>query len=137
ETLSAAHQALQSSPFDIVLLDLSLPDSHGMNTVTHTLPVAGETPIVVLTGLDDEGVALQAVQAGAQDYLIKGSIDGQILRRALHYALERKRLDTERSRALESEQEARAAAEAAVRVRDEVMGIVSHDLGNSLSAIGL
>jgi signal transduction histidine kinase len=91
----------------------------------------------VLTGLNDERVAIQAVQSGAQDYLVKGDIDGRIILRAIRYAQERKRLETERTRALEREQEARAAAEAAVRARDEVMGIVSHDLGNSLSAVGL
>ncbi len=135
--LGDALGVLQSEDVDVVLLDLSLPDSQGIETVRRTLPHAERTPIIVLTGLDDESVALQAVQAGAQDYLVKGHIDGRLLMRSIGYARERKWLELERIRALEREQEARAAAEAAVRARDEVMGIVSHDLGNSLTAIGM
>jgi signal transduction histidine kinase len=137
DRLSRAIEYLEEQGFDMVLLDLSLPDSSGLDTVRGALRHAPETPIIVLTGLDDEAVALQAVQAGAQDYLVKGDIEGRLLLRSLRYARERKRLDTERVHALNREQEARAAAERAVRARDEVMGIVSHDLGNSLSAIGL
>lgn len=132
-----ARETLRTDSFDVVLLDLSLPDSTGIETVERVLPGAPETPIIVLTGLDDASLALRAVQAGAQDYLIKDEIDGRLLIRAIGYARERKRLDIERLRALEREQEARSAAEAAVRARDEVMGIVSHDLGNSLSAVRL
>jgi signal transduction histidine kinase len=135
--LDAALELLAREHFDVVLLDLSLPDSQGMGTVESALSHAPETPIIVLTGLDDQTVALRAVQAGAQDFLVKGEIDGRLLVRAVRYAQERKRLESERRRSLEREQEARAAAEAAVRARDEVLGIVSHDLGNSLSAIGV
>ncbi len=135
--LAEAVATLGSEPVDVVLLDLSLPDSHGIDTVRKILPHSAGTPIIVLTGLDDENVALQAVQAGAQDYLVKGDIDGRLLMRTMRYARERKRLEIERVRALEREQESRAAAEAAVRDRDMVMGIVSHDLGNSLTAIGM
>jgi phosphoserine phosphatase RsbU/P len=137
DRLADAHRELGTSGFDIVLLDLSLPDSSGLDTLRLTLPHAPQTPIIVLTGLDDERIALRAVQAGAQDYLVKGDIEGRLLLKSLRYARERKRLETEMVHALEREQEARAAAEAAVRARDEVMGIVSHDLGNSLSAIGV
>jgi signal transduction histidine kinase len=92
-------------------------------------------PIVVLTGLDDETVAIQAVQAGAQDYLVKGQVEPGMLARALRYAMERKRLEAERERLLEREHAARTAAEDAVRARDEVLRIVAHDIGNSLSAV--
>jgi signal transduction histidine kinase len=136
-SLGEAHRRLETGAFDVVLLDLSLPDSSGIDTVARTIALAPETPIIVLTGLDDERLALRAVMIGAQDYLVKGDIDGRVLGRAVRYARERKRMEIERVRALEREQDARAAAEAAVRARDEVMGIVSHDLGNSLSAIGL
>src|SRR5690606_25630420 len=91
----------------------------------------------VLTGLDDDTVAVAAVHAGAQDYLVKGRVDGATLVRSIRYARERKRLEMERSLLLQREQEARAAAEAAVRGRDEVLRIVSHDLGNALSAVVL
>ncbi|MEX2376070.1 MAG: hybrid sensor histidine kinase/response regulator [Dehalococcoidia bacterium] len=120
---------------DVVLLDLSLPDAHGMETVDMMLESAPEVPIIVLTGLDDETTAVKAVQAGAQDYLVKGQVDGTLLGRAIRYACERKRLERERALLLESEKEARAVAEQAVRSRDEVLRVVAHDLGNSLSAV--
>ncbi|HEU4456092.1 MAG TPA: ATP-binding protein [Longimicrobium sp.] len=126
--LSEAEAALAAHGADVVLLDLSLPDAHGMETIERTLAAAPGVPIVVLTGLDDENIAVRAVQAGAQDYLVKGTVDAGALARSIRYALERKRL-------LEREREARAVAEAAVRARDDVLGVVSHDLGNSLSAV--
>lgn len=133
--LSEALDAVRADPADVVLLDLSLPDAHGMETVTRMLDAAPAVPIIVLTGLTDETVAVQAVQAGAQDYLVKGSVDGGTLARAIRYAMERKRMEMERAGLLRNEQEARAAAEAAVNARDEVLRIVAHDIGNSLSAV--
>jgi sigma-B regulation protein RsbU (phosphoserine phosphatase) len=133
--LSEALERVNDAPADVVLLDLSLPDAHGMETVTRMLRAAPDVPIIVLTGLTDETVAIAAVQAGAQDYLVKGSVDGGTLARAIRYAMERKRLETERATLLRNEQEARAAAEAAVNARDEVLRIVAHDIGNSLSAV--
>jgi len=135
DRLAAALPQLAARDADVVLLDLSLPDAHGLETVTRALAAAPEVPIVVLTGLDDETVAVQAVQAGAQDYLVKGQVEPGMLSRALRYAMERKRLETERERLLAAEHEARTAAEAAVRARDEVLRIVAHDIGNSLSAV--
>lgn len=135
DRLGAALPRLAARDVDVVLLDLSLPDAHGLETVTRALAAAPGVPIVVLTGLDDERVAIQAVQAGAQDYLVKGQVEPGVLSRALRYALERKRLEAERTRLLEAEHAARTAAEAAVRARDEVLRIVAHDIGNSLSAV--
>lgn len=135
ERLSAARAACESSAVDVVLLDLSLPDAHGLETLTQCLSFASEAPIIVLTGLDDERVAVQAVQAGAQDYLVKGGVDSTLLVRSIRYARERKRLDLERAQLLAREREARGVAEAAARARDEVLRVVSHDLGNSLSAV--
>ncbi|HEX8241849.1 MAG TPA: ATP-binding protein [Longimicrobium sp.] len=133
--LAAALPLLAARGADVVLLDLSLPDAHGLETLTRALAAAPDAAIVVLTGLDDETVAIQAVQAGAQDYLVKGQVEPGMLTRALRYAMERKRLEAERARLLEREHEARTAAEAAVRARDEVLRIVAHDIGNSLSAV--
>jgi signal transduction histidine kinase len=135
ERLAAALPLLAAHAADVVLLDLSLDDAHGLETVTRALAAAPGVPIVVLTGLDDETAAIQAVQAGAQDYLVKGQVEPGMLVRALRYAIERKRLEAERARLLEAEHEARTAAEAAVRARDEVLRIVAHDIGNSLSAV--
>jgi two-component system OmpR family sensor kinase len=75
-----------------VLLDLFLPDAKGVDTLVRMQREAKALPIVVLTGLDDDSTAVEAVRAGAQDYLVKGQIDGRLLVRALNYAIERKRL---------------------------------------------
>jgi len=76
---------------DVVLLDLSLPDSQGIDTFLRIHEAASHLPVVLLTGLDDESVGMHAVQQGAQDYLVKGSIDSHLLVRAVLYAIERKR----------------------------------------------
>ncbi|MGB3694338.1 MAG: EAL domain-containing protein [Spirulinaceae cyanobacterium] len=89
ETLAEALQKLTKEEFSIILLDLSLPDEQGLATVRRTHEAVPETPIVVLTGLNDEEAALEAVREGAQDYLIKGEIQGSFLMRALRYAVER------------------------------------------------
>lgn len=89
EFLSSAFIELNNSTFDIVLLDLSLPDSHGLETLTRLQETAPNTPMVVMTGLADEAIALEAVRLGAQDYLVKGQINTQLLTRTLRYAIER------------------------------------------------
>ena len=76
-----------------VLLDLSLPDAVGLDAVTRMQAAAPDIPIVVLTGLDDETLALSAVQHGAQDYLIKGQVDEVLIARSIRYAIERKRAE--------------------------------------------
>jgi len=78
-----------------VLLDLSLPDADGLEAVTRVQAAAPDVPIVVLTGLDDERLALNAVQEGAQDYLIKGRVDDHLISRSIRYAIERKRAEVE------------------------------------------
>ncbi|MCU0532784.1 MAG: PAS domain S-box protein [Hydrococcus sp. Prado102] len=90
ECLKEALQFLEEQSFDIVLLDLSLPDSQGLETFVEIDRIAPLIPIVVLTGLDDETVAIRAMQEGAQDYLVKGQVDGNLLGRAIRYAIERK-----------------------------------------------
>lgn len=82
---------LEMNTFDIILLDLSLPDSDGLETFTRVSAYALHTPIVVLTALDDAELADTAVREGAQDYLIKGDLDRALLVRSLRYALERHR----------------------------------------------
>jgi PAS domain S-box-containing protein len=96
-TLAAAIDRLSIAapePFDIILLDLSLPDSLGMASFLSLRRQAPQIPIVVLTGLDDEMLALSAMQQGAQDYLIKGQVDRHLLRRSIRYAIERERTET-------------------------------------------
>lgn len=98
-TLGPALDALRKPGFDLVLLDLSLPDSDGIETFLRVQERAPDVAIVVLTGLDDEGLAVETVQRGAQDYLVKGRVDDWILVRALRYALERKKSQHELKRA--------------------------------------
>jgi len=88
-------ECLRKETFDVLLLDLSLPGSQGMETLTHTHKAWGGLPIVVLTGLDDEQFALEVMRAGAQDYLVKGHFDTQLLIRTIRYAVKRKQAEEE------------------------------------------
>ena len=90
DRLSAGVEHLISGGFDIVLADLSLPDSHGLETFLRLHALAPQVPIIVLSGLNDTTVAVNAVHEGAQDFLIKGQVNGQLLVRAIRYAIERK-----------------------------------------------
>lgn len=90
ECLQQALAWIAESPFDAILLDLSLPDATGLETVSMIQEVAPALPIVVLSGMTNEVLALQIVQNGAQDYLIKGQSDGGLIKRAIRYAIQRK-----------------------------------------------
>jgi sigma-B regulation protein RsbU (phosphoserine phosphatase) len=92
ERLGAALRRLAQGGIGLVLSDLSLPDSHGLDTFAKLHAQAHQVPIIVLSGLNDTTLAVQAVHEGAQDYLIKGEVDGQLLVRAMRYAIERKRM---------------------------------------------
>lgn len=98
DRLSIGLDRLTRGGIDVILLDLSLPDSHGLETFVSVYGQAREVPIVVLSGLDDETLAVKAVQEGAQDYLVKGQVDGNSLVRSIRYAIERKQLETELTR---------------------------------------
>jgi len=91
--LAEAEAYLRSSPPEAVLLDLSLPDSHGLPTIERILTAAPALPVLVLTGLEDEQLAAEAIDKGAEDYLIKGETSGRNMVRAIHYAIQRKRID--------------------------------------------
>jgi DNA-binding NtrC family response regulator len=90
ESLRDAERHLSEREVDVVLLDLGLPDARGLTAVRRAQAAAPRVPLIVLTGLDDESLAAQALQEGAQDYLIKGQIEARGLVRALRYAIERK-----------------------------------------------
>jgi signal transduction histidine kinase len=109
-----AEKHLAMSTVDIILLDLGLPDAQGLVAIRRARIAAPDTPLVVLTGMDDEALAAQSLQEGAQDYLIKGQIETRGLLRALRYATERKRLD---------------------RLKDEFVSTVSHELRTPLTSI--
>jgi PAS domain S-box-containing protein len=90
DRLSTALRRLARDGIDAVLLDLGLPDSSGLETLNRVRARAPEAAIVIITGLDDESIAIESLQQGAQDYLVKGQIDGKLLSRSLRYALERR-----------------------------------------------
>lgn len=83
---------LATEQFDVCLLDLTLPDSEGLDTFIKLYAKAPYLPIVVLSGFNDDFIAAQTMREGAQDYLVKGHVDGQLLIRSLYYAMERQRL---------------------------------------------
>jgi glutamate dehydrogenase (NAD(P)+) len=94
DRLSTAFERIAEGGVDIVLLDLMLPDSAGLETFLHFRAEHPNVPVVVQTGLDDITIAAKAVETGAQDYLVKGQISGPVLTRSLRYALERARAHT-------------------------------------------
>jgi DNA-binding response OmpR family regulator len=100
ERLSTGLERLAEGGWDAVLLDLSLPDSRGADTFFTVRERAVNVPIVLLTGLEDEVFAVGAMHKGAQDYLIKGQVDGRLVSRAIRYAVERNKLVQELQAAL-------------------------------------
>jgi signal transduction histidine kinase len=114
DCMSAAEKHLVQHAVDIILLDLGLPDAQGLGAIRRAHAAAPRVPLVVLTALDDESLAEQALQEGAQDYLIKGQIEVRGILRALRYATERKRLE---------------------RLKDDFVSTVSHELRTPLTSI--
>src|ERR1700722_2734078 len=123
--MSDAVTHLANGGVDVVLLDMGLPDEHGLETVRRSIAAAPGVPVIVLTGLDDEVLAAQAMKEGAQDYLIKGQIENRALPRALRHAIERYRLQTEAD-LIRTHQ---------MQFKDEFLSHVSHELRSPLSAI--
>jgi diguanylate cyclase len=95
DRLSHGIEMLSSQKIDLLLLDLSLPDSHGLGTFAEVYAHSPKVPIIVLTGNDDHALALQAVKSGAQDYLFKRKLDRELLVRSMQYSIERKRYQEE------------------------------------------
>src|ERR1700735_5676975 len=123
--MSEAVTHLAEGGVDIVLLDMGLPDGHGLDTVRRAHAAAPNVPVIVLTGLDDEALAAEAMKEGAQDYLIKGQIENLALPRALRHAIERHRMQTETD-LIRTHQ---------IQFKDEFLSHVSHELRSPLSAI--
>jgi len=91
-------ERLKDSGIDLILLDLTLPDSDGLETFIRVLEAAPDLPLVVLSGINDVALAIETVQLGAQDYLVKGHVDNHLLVRSLQYAVERKRVQLQLKR---------------------------------------
>ncbi len=128
--------------YDVILLDLTLPDSQGLESLKPLMTRAPCLPIVVLTNINDEQLAIEAVRKGAQDYLVKRQINSQLLVRSLRYAIERKQyLETLHAlnKSLKNRVEERTAqlveAKEVNQFKSEFVSILSHDIRNPLNAI--
>jgi len=123
DNIKGAVETLGLEDFDLVLLDLTLPDSQGLETLLKVRAEFPEIPVIVLTGLDDEQLALRALHQGAQDYLVKGKADTNLLLRSIRYGIERKKIerDTLRNQKLQS--------------LETLAEGIAHDFNNMLSSI--
>src|SRR5687767_5209171 len=130
QRLSEAIVRLAQGNIDLVLLDLSLPDSRGLATVAKLRTEVPLVPIIVLTSLEDESIGTESIKLGAEDYLVKGRFDGHLLVRAMRYAIERHRLQQERRAALEWKKELDHLREVD-RLRTLFMGASGAPLGAS------
>jgi two-component system sensor histidine kinase UhpB len=122
--LTQGLELIGSQPADLVLLDLGLPESYGLETLAKLQNRASDLPIVIITSLDDMGIALQAVARGAEDYLVKGQIDTVLLCRTLAYSIERKRMKMALKRSEEQYRRIVETTSEGIAVTDELGGIV-------------
>jgi signal transduction histidine kinase len=114
DRLEKAFELLEQEVFDVVVLDLYLPDSRGFETLTKLIDKQKKIPVICMTSLKDEEAAVEALRHGAQDYLIKGQISADLFLRSVQYAIERQHLD---------------------QMKDDLIGYVNHELNNPLAVV--
>ncbi|MGK7917971.1 MAG: ATP-binding protein [Prochloraceae cyanobacterium] len=122
QRLQQALQLLEQESFDAILLDLTLPDSQGLSSLEPLMKKAPSLPIVVLTNMNDDELAIEAVRQGAQDYLVKRQVNAKLLLRSLCYAIERKQAELVKAQEIN-------------QLRSEFISMLSHDFRNPMNAI--
>ena len=131
QSLTEGIEALSEEDFDIVLLDLTLPDSRGFDTLQRLIQAHPDVNVIVMTGLSDKALGLNAVKVGAQDFLMKGGFDSDLLAKTLRYAIERKGVLTK----LAESQRAREVAEESARMKENFIASISHEMRTPMNAI--
>ena len=137
DRLSTGLEQLAQMEIDLILLDLNLPDSQGLDTIVKAHAKAQIIPVIVLTGLEDENLAIKSISKGAQDYLVKGQIDSGLLIRAIHYAVERHRLRSKLKKANQKilEQQKELIDEERLKVLLQMAGATAHELNQPLMVL--
>lgn len=137
DRLSTGLEHLAQMEIDLILLDLNLPDSQGLDTFVKAHAKAQVIPVIVLTGLEDENLAIKSISKGAQDYLVKGQIDSGLLIRAIHYAVERHRLRLKLKKANQKilEQQKELIDEERLKVLLQMAGATAHELNQPLMVL--
>jgi signal transduction histidine kinase len=130
-SLAEGIEAYYTQNFDVVLLDLTLPDSRGFETLQSFIKAHKDANVIVMTGLMDKELGLNAVKAGAQDFLMKSGYDSDMLAKTLGYSIERKNV----LRSLAESQSAREVAEESARMKEQFIASISHEMRTPMNAI--